>query len=145
MVLARNGYRRHATFAIEGKVDGTFGPLVKDWLGSAPSQGKRLRLAYLAELVALDELQLGGIRYQLLHRTASAKIEAARNGSEVAAMLVRRLGFERRRSRGFFSLRFSHGGGSIGREGGLLGRRECLAGVGPRNPRYLMSCFNCLS
>ena len=89
MVLARNGYRRHATFAIEGKVDGTFGPLVKDWLGSAPSQGKRLRLAYLAVLVALDELQLGGIRYQLLHRTASAKIEAARNGSEVAAMLVR--------------------------------------------------------
>ena len=75
MVLASDGHRS-ATIAIEGKVDEAFGLLVHDWLGNEPSDGKRKRLSYLADLLALDVQRIGDVRYQLLHRTAAAKIEA---------------------------------------------------------------------
>jgi hypothetical protein len=87
MVIASDG-RKRATVAIEGKVDETFGDVVSVWLGSDPSPGKRERLSYLARLLTVDEAALYSIRYQLIHRAGSAKIEAARNGSEIAMMLV---------------------------------------------------------
>jgi hypothetical protein len=87
LVIASDADRR-ATFAIEGKVDETFGDLVSIWLGSDPSPGKRQRLAYLAGLLSVEVSDSVGIRYQLIHRAAAAKIEGARNGSEIAVMLV---------------------------------------------------------
>jgi hypothetical protein len=87
MVIATDGERR-ATVAIEGKVDETFGDPVTQWLGDHPSLGKRERLSYLAELLTVSADDLLGIRYQLVHRSAAAKIEAARNGSDIAMMLV---------------------------------------------------------
>lgn len=45
-------------------------------------------MAFLAKLLRLEDQPLDGIRYQLVHRCGGAKIEAARNGSETAAMLV---------------------------------------------------------
>jgi hypothetical protein len=87
MVIATDGTRR-ATVAIEGKVDETFGEIVRDWLGPAPSPGKLLRLDFLAGLLSLDADDLTDTRYQLVHRTAAAKLEAALNGSDIAIMLV---------------------------------------------------------
>lgn len=86
LVLAADG-RASMTMAVEGKVDESFGPLVSEWSVDA-SEGKRERLSFLAERQGLDAHSLSDVRYQLLHRCGAAKIESARNGSEVAAMVV---------------------------------------------------------
>ncbi|WKL58730.1 hypothetical protein Q1W73_07020 [Asticcacaulis sp. ZE23SCel15] len=74
--------------AIEGKVDETFGPTIDEWLTPTPSSGKLKRLAMLSELLCIDPAQHGALRYQLLHRTASAVLEAKRYMSDEAAMVV---------------------------------------------------------
>ena len=76
------------SIAVEGKVDEPFGDMVVDWLGSEPSPGKRKRLAYLCDLLGIAEEQASGLRYQLLHRTASAIIEAQRFSAGPPVMLV---------------------------------------------------------
>lgn len=77
------------SIAVEGKVSESFGPTMGEWLVDA-SPGKVVRLAYLRrELGLADNLDLpSSIRYQLLHRTASAIIEAKRLGAQQAMMLV---------------------------------------------------------
>lgn len=65
-----------------------FGEFVSDWLGSDPSPGKVARLAFLCSLLGLTEERARGLRYQLLHRTASALIEAKRFTAPHALMLV---------------------------------------------------------
>lgn len=77
------------SIAVEGKVSESFGPTLGDWLADA-STGKLARLAYLRKELGLPEsLDLvSSIRYQLLHRTASAIIEAKRFGARHAVMLV---------------------------------------------------------
>lgn len=73
---------------IEGKVEESFDKCVRDWLVNA-SQGKLARLAFLRETLGLDEdVDLGDVQYQLLHRTASALIEAERFKADFAAMIV---------------------------------------------------------
>ena len=64
-----------------------FGPTLEDWY-SNPSAGKKKRLEYLLELLGFESDIPGTIRYQLLHRTASAAIEMNCFGTESAAMLV---------------------------------------------------------
>ncbi len=71
--------------AIEGKVNEAFGELVKDW-NTTP--GKQVRLERLVQTLGLDVADAGGIRYQLLHRTASAIYEAKRYRCRHAMMLV---------------------------------------------------------
>jgi hypothetical protein len=71
--------------AVEGKVNETFGEFVKDW-NTTP--GKQVRLERLAKTLGLDVADAGGIRYQLLHRTASAIYEAKRYRCPHAMMLV---------------------------------------------------------
>lgn len=88
-VLARNATDL-MTIMVEGKVDEPFGPTIADWLKSA-SDGKLRRLQFLKEqlnIAAIDNDRLGSIRYQLLHRTASALIEAKRHHARQAMMLV---------------------------------------------------------
>lgn len=75
-----------ATYTIEGKVDEPFGPTVEEWLVEA-SPGKQERLTSLLDLLGIDQCP-GDIRYQLLHRTASALIEAERFGASMAGMIV---------------------------------------------------------
>ncbi len=87
LVLATDG-QKGATVAIEGKVDEPFGETVEIWLGLDPSPEKLQRLGYLAQVLGLSPATLSPIRYQLVHRAAAAKIEAANNGSAVAVMLV---------------------------------------------------------
>ena len=73
--------------AVEGKVDEPFGPTVGEWLQGA-SGGKLQRLAYICEILGLPAQLDPGIRYQLLHRTASAVVEAQRFLTRSAAMVV---------------------------------------------------------
>lgn len=73
--------------AVEGKVDEPFGPTLAEWLAHA-STGKLQRLASIQERLGLTGTLDGSVRYQLLHRTAAAVIEAERFMTGAAAMVV---------------------------------------------------------
>lgn len=75
-----------AVYTIEGKVNEEFGPTVGDWLRDA-SPGKRERLRYICGLLGIDNCPMD-VHYQLLHRTASALIEAERFDARMAGMIV---------------------------------------------------------
>jgi hypothetical protein len=88
------------SIAVEGKVAESFGEKVEDWIEQraaeeerrgrtrAPSVGAQERLKYLCALVGLREDDVSDLRYQLLHRTASALIEARRFNARHALVLV---------------------------------------------------------
>jgi hypothetical protein len=83
---------------VEGKVKESSGGSLHDWLQDA-SDGKRERLAFIAGLLGLTLPLPDHIYYQLLHRTASAVIEAKRFKTDAAAMIVHsfsveKIGFE---------------------------------------------------
>ena len=76
----------NAVIAVEGKVDEPFGQLVSTWNDRTP--GKKRRLEALCASLGLRVADVGDIRYQLLHRTASAIYEAQRYRTNRAIMLV---------------------------------------------------------
>jgi hypothetical protein len=71
--------------AVEGKVEESFSELIKEWNTTA---GKQRRLQGLCDTLGLNVSGIGDIRYQLLHRTASAIYEAKRYRCHHALMLV---------------------------------------------------------
>lgn len=89
---------------VEGKVDEPFGQPVKEWFrdkrrkqedeldgqraGTETSDGRSDRLDFLCRLLELPRTGVSDLRYQLLHRTASALIEAERFTATRALMLV---------------------------------------------------------
>jgi len=75
------------SIAIEGKVEESFGKVVGEWKAGA-SKGKLIRLSYLAEVLGLTVPIPDNVYYQLLHRAASAVIEAERFGATQAVMLI---------------------------------------------------------
>jgi hypothetical protein len=75
------------SIAVEGKVEEPFGPTLAEWKADF-SPGKTTRLAFLQSVLGLKGGLADTIRYQLLHRTASAVIEAQRFGARHAIMLV---------------------------------------------------------
>ena len=75
------------SICVEGKVNESFGDPVAKW-GPDSSTGKRERFDYLVGLLELEGQDLSDIYYQLLHRTASAIIEAKRFHAATAAILV---------------------------------------------------------
>jgi len=81
---------RIGILAIEAKVDEPFGPTVAEWLAqpTGSSEARLNRLKILCDLLELDPANVGNVRYQLIHRTASAIFEARRYRSTEAAMLV---------------------------------------------------------
>lgn len=86
-ILAK-GNNQLVSIMIEGKVSEPFGKIVAEWREDN-SEGKHVRLKFLLEKLGLEEnKQIGTIRYQFLHRTASAIIEAERFKAENALMLV---------------------------------------------------------
>lgn len=85
-VLAK-GNDRLVSIAVEGKVSEPFGETVAEWK-LKDGKGKPTRLKFLCDELQLDEDQVDTIRYQLLHRTASAIIEAEKFKAENALMLV---------------------------------------------------------
>jgi hypothetical protein len=85
---------RTVAMTVEGKVNEPFGPTLAEWMAN-PSEGKRTRLAYLQDLLGLPRDLPDGLHYQLLHRTASAVIEAQRFKTDCAAMIVHSFSQER--------------------------------------------------
>ena len=75
------------SIAVEGKVSESFDVTVGEWFTN-PSPGKQKRLQYLCDQLCLDFPPPDHIRYQLLHRTASAIIEAKRFKTNTAVMVV---------------------------------------------------------
>ena len=75
-----------ATYTIEGKVDEPFGPTVGEWSKNA-SVGKIERLDFLCTTLGISACP-PDIRYQLLHRTVSALVEADRFAASMAGMIV---------------------------------------------------------
>ena len=77
------------SMTIEAKAGEPLDQLVKDWLPKdGERSGKLARLQELQRLLGIPEVDVSHLRYQLLHRTASALIEAKRFGAGVAVMLV---------------------------------------------------------
>lgn len=72
---------------VEGKVEESFDKPLGEWLINA-SAGKHERLAFICEILGLRHPLPNTIRYQLLHRTASAVLEAKRFKTDMAAMIV---------------------------------------------------------
>ncbi len=85
-VLARNRNADLVTIAVEGKVSEPFGETLAEW-DATSSKGRRHRLAYLQNLLGLDNIPQN-IRYQLLHRSASAILEAQKFNAKCAVLLV---------------------------------------------------------
>jgi hypothetical protein len=84
-VLARS-QGQLVSIAVEGKVSEPFGLTVQEWQLEA-SSGKSNRLSFLLRVLGISSVpEL--TRYQLLHRTASAIIEAQRFNAKSAVMLV---------------------------------------------------------
>ncbi|UZP66042.1 hypothetical protein N1030_10450 [Desulfovibrio mangrovi] len=85
-VLARNSGGL-VVIMVEGKVSEPFGPTLGDWLAETTS-GKVKRLSYLRSVLRIRGEISEKMRYQLLHRTASALIVAERFCAKNAVMLV---------------------------------------------------------
>ena len=85
-VLAK-GDGKLISITVEGKVDEPFGEVVSEWR-LKDKGGKEDRLKFLCEQLMLSADLVGGIHYQLLHRTASAIIEAKKFNAPIALMLV---------------------------------------------------------
>jgi len=75
------------SIAVEGKVSEPFGLTIGEWKKDF-SPGKKLRLKYLCSLLGFLKQPIDDVRYQLLHRTASAIIEANRFHARYAVMVV---------------------------------------------------------
>jgi hypothetical protein len=76
--------------AVEAKVDEDFGPTLAEKLVDM-SSGQSVRLEYLHTLLGVPNFN-GKIRYQLLHRTASALLAAKEFHAKVAIMLIQSWG-----------------------------------------------------
>jgi len=85
-VVAR-GQAGLVTLAVEGKVDESFGPTVGEWRAQ-DTEGKRERLAFITRLLSPPTAIPDSIRYQLLHRTASAVLGAQQFFANQTVMLV---------------------------------------------------------
>jgi hypothetical protein len=72
--------------AVEAKVNEDFGPTVQAKRAEM-SAGQTVRMDYLHMLLGVDRFD-DGIRYQLLHRTASALLAAKEFHADVAVMLI---------------------------------------------------------
>lgn len=72
---------------VEGKVNESFGPTLKEWQ-SKSSPGKADRLKFLLHTLGISGPLRGSIRYQLLHRAASAIITGEQYRAVAAIVLV---------------------------------------------------------
>ena len=73
---------------VEGKASEPFGDkTVREWINNA-SEGKKKRLKALCGEIGLEQSRVMGIRYQLIHRTAAAVLEAKKFNSSSALMLI---------------------------------------------------------
>lgn len=77
------------SLAVEAKAGEKLDELVRDWLRRADERSRKPeRLAALQRRLRIDDADVSGIRYQLLHRAASALKEAERFRAAWAVVLV---------------------------------------------------------
>jgi hypothetical protein len=88
-VLA-SGEGKRISIAVEGKAEDSFAEPLGTWLSGA-SAGKVERLSYLKSVLGLSGELSKEIGYQLLHRAASAVIEANRFSAPFAVLIVHSL------------------------------------------------------
>jgi len=77
--------------AVEGKVNESFDKYIFEWIrdnSENPKKSRKNRLQYLNEQLGTCLTEESKIRYQLVHRTASAIIEAKKNGIDNAMLLI---------------------------------------------------------
>lgn len=79
---------------VEGKVDESFGPTLDAWRTDA-SPGKAERLDFLLRTLCLSAPPSGDIRYQLLHRAASAIVTGEQYRAAAAIVLIHSFSEER--------------------------------------------------
>lgn len=72
---------------VEGKAEESFGPTIDRWL-KPRTTGKAKRMSSLVYALGLHHRPPGSIRYQLLHRAASAIITGKQYHAKAAVMLV---------------------------------------------------------
>lgn len=75
------------SITVEGKVSESFDKTIGEWYENKTS-GKEKRLKFLCEELDIDYPPPSNIRYQLLHRTVSAILEAKRFRALEAVMIV---------------------------------------------------------
>ena len=73
---------------IEGKAREDFGPTLTEWRRKVSEKGYRTRLPHVTQNAGLKEPIPEDTRYQLLHRTASAVLEAKRFHARQAVMVI---------------------------------------------------------
>lgn len=104
MVYCQEGKSGTAVIAVEGKVTESFDEPIRFWIRDkrqsrqlqsledlkpfAINPGKQQRLNWLCERLELSLDKQSEIRYQLLHRTVAALLEARHIGANTAIMLV---------------------------------------------------------
>lgn len=130
-----------AAVTIEGKVNESFDVLTSEWLVDA-SEGKVERLRFLCAHLGLRADEVGFLRYQLLHRTVSAIIEANRFKTDFAAMIVhsfspQRLWFDDFRA--FVSALGGEAEADRPCEVVIPGGRRLILGWATGNPAFLQS------
>ncbi|MBI4318079.1 MAG: hypothetical protein HY675_06290 [Chloroflexi bacterium] len=92
-VLARSS-AGPVSIMVEGKVNESFGLTLDEWRREA-SSGKEKRLRFLLRSLGLDVSPAGGVRYQLLHRAASAIVTGEQYRAVAAVLLVHSFSEER--------------------------------------------------
>ncbi|NQU59042.1 MAG: hypothetical protein HQ513_17560 [Rhodospirillales bacterium] len=119
-----------AVIGVEGKVEEPLGPLVDDWLRADDRghENRRRRLESLCATLGLDAEQVGDLRYQLLHRTASTVYEAQRYMAAHALMLVH--SFSQKNSWFEDFAAFADGMGQPVQEPGQMSSVKTCEGVG---------------
>ena len=81
------------SLAVEAKSGESLDRLVGEWLADAPpTSGKPARLQFLRDSLGLQGVDLSALRYQLLHRAASALVQAERFGALFAVLLIHSFG-----------------------------------------------------
>ena len=75
------------SIAVEGKVSEPFGPTIGEWFADK-THGKQKRLKFLCGELNIAYPPPMNMRYQLLHRTVSAILEAKRFRANEAVMVV---------------------------------------------------------
>lgn len=76
------------SLSVEGKAAESFGDVTSAWLKVPKPDGRSERLRFLCEQLGLPEAEVMSLRYQLLHRTVAALLEATEWRTDAAVMLV---------------------------------------------------------
>jgi hypothetical protein len=72
---------------VEGKVNESFGPTIQSWRKEV-SPGKKARMAFLERTLGLESSPPALVRYQLLHRAASAIIVGEQYRASAAVLVI---------------------------------------------------------